>query len=512
MAELFGFEIKKKKKKDNFEKGRSFVPPTDQGGGVVTAGGHFSQYLDLSAEQLNDDAAQIRKYREIATVPECDQAITDIVSEAIIADTADPITLNMDALEQSDKIKKIFKEEFDNVLTLLSFNHYGHELFRKWYVDGRIYYHIIIDEKNPKKGILELRPIESTQITKVKELEEEIDAETGAKVVVGVNDYYIYTDENVHSSAQALKISKDAIIFCPSGLLSFKKDRVIGYLDKAIKSANQLRMMEDALLIYRIARAPERRIFYIDVGNLTKGKAEEYLRGIMNNYRNKLVYDAETGELKDERKHLSMMEDFWLPRREGGRGTEISTLPGGQNLGEIEDILYFQKKLYKSLNVPVGRLESENQFSLGRSTEISRDEVKFQRFLDRIRSKFSDVFLQALRTQLILKGIITREDWDGLTNDMTVDFAEDTYFSELKEAEMIRERINTLREVDEYVGKYYSVEYVRKHILNQTDDDIKEIDKQIAGEVEDEDDFDMDDDDSSNDSPKSPNKPNKEEE
>jgi len=496
MADLFGFEIKKKKKRDNFEKGRSFVPPTDQGGGVVTAGGHFSQYLDLSTEQLVDDAAQIRKYREIATVPECDQAITDIVSESIVSDTADPVTINMDQLEQSDKIKKIFKEEFDNVLSLFGFNHFGHEMFRRWYVDGRIYYHILIDEKNPKKGILELRPIESTQITKVKELEEEIDQETGAKVVVGVNDYYVYTDENTHSSAQALKISKDAIIFCPSGLLSYKKDRVIGHLDKAIKSANQLRMMEDALLIYRIARAPERRIFYIDVGNLTKGKAEEYLRGIMNNYRNKLVYDAESGELKDERKHLSMMEDFWLPRREGGRGTEISTLPGGQNLGEIEDIIYFQKKLYKSMNVPIGRLESEAQFSLGRSSEITRDEVKFQRFLDRIRSKFSDVFLQALRTQLILKSIITREDWDSLSNDITIDFAEDTYFSELKSAEMIRERINTLREVDEYVGKYYSIQYVRKNILGQTDDDIKEIDKQIAGEVEDDEDFDMDDESS----------------
>jgi hypothetical protein len=484
MADLFGFEIKKKKKQDTFEKGRSFVPPTDQGGGVVTAGGHFSQYLDLSAEQLSDDASQIRKYREIATVPECDQAVTDIISEAIIGDTANPILLNLDSLDQSDKIKKIFKEEFDNVLSLLSFNHYGHEMFRRWYVDGRIYYHILIDEKNPKKGILELRPIESTQITKVKEIEEEIDNDTGAKIVTGINDYYVYSDENTHSSAQALKISKDAIIFCPSGLLSFKKDRVVGHLDKAIKPANQLRMMEDALLIYRIARAPERRIFYIDVGNLTKGKAEEYLRGIMNNYRNKLVYDAETGELKDERKHLSMMEDFWLPRREGGRGTEISTLPGGQNLGEIEDIVYFQKKLYKSLNVPVGRLESENQFSLGRSTEISRDEVKFQKFLDRIRSKFSDVFMQALRTQLILKGIITREDWDSLSNDMVVDFAEDTYFSELKEAEMIRERINTLREVDEYVGKYYSVAYVRKHILNQTDDQIEDIDKQIEDEKE----------------------------
>lgn len=484
MADLFGFEIKKKNKQDTFEKGRSFVPPTDQGGGVVTAGGHFSQYLDLSAEQLSDDASQIRKYREISTVPECDQAITDIISESIVLDNATPITLNMDALDQSDKIKKIFKEEFDNVVSLLSFNRYGHEMFRKWYVDGRIYYHIIIDEKNPKKGILELRPIESTQITKVKEVEEEIDAETGAKVIVGVNDYYVYSDENTHSTEQALKISKDAIIYCPSGLLSFKKDRVVGHLDKAIKAANQLRMMEDALLIYRIARAPERRIFYIDVGNLTKGKAEEYLRGIMNNYRNKLVYDAETGELKDERKHLSMMEDFWLPRREGGRGTEISTLPGGQNLGEIEDIIYFQKKLYKSLNVPVGRLESDSQFSLGRSSEISRDEVKFQRFLDRIRSKFSDVFLQALRTQLILKGIITREDWAGLHNQLVVDFTEDTYFSELKEAEMIRERINTLREVDEYVGKYYSVAYVRKHILNQNDDEIETIDQQIEDEKE----------------------------
>ncbi len=484
MADLFGFEIKKKnKKEDTFEKGRSFVTPQDQSGGVVTAGGHFSQYLDLSAEQLSDDASQIRKYREIATVPECDQAITDIVSESIVGDSANPITLNVDSLDQSDKIKKIFKEEFANVLSLLSFNQYGHEMFRKWYVDGRIYYHILIDEKNPKKGILELRPIESTRITKVKEVIEETDPNTGAKLIAGVKDYYVYSDEGNHGD-QALKISKDAIVYVPSGLLSFKKDRVVGNLDKAIKAANQLRMMEDALLIYRIARAPERRIFYIDVGNLTKGKAEEYLRGIMNNYRNKLVYDAESGELKDERKHLSMMEDFWLPRREGGRGTEISTLPGGQNLGEIEDIVYFQKKLYKSLNVPVGRLESENQFSLGRSSEISRDEVKFQKFLDRIRSKFSDVFMQALRTQLILKGIITREDWDVLSNNMTVNFAEDTYFSELKEAEMIRERINTLREVDEYVGKYYSVSYVRKHILNQTDEEIEEIDKQIEDEKE----------------------------
>jgi len=485
MADLFGFEIKKKKKdKDTFEKGRSFVAPLDQAGGVVTAGGHFSQYLDLSTEQLHNDRVQIKKYREIATVPEVDQAITDIISESIVTDISDPIRLNLDKLEQSDKIKKIFQEEFDNVLAMLSFNDYGHDIFRKWYIDGRLYYHIIIDEANPKKGILELRPIESTQITKVKEIEEEIDPKTQAKVVVGVNDYYVYHDENTLSSAQGLKISKDAIIFVPSGLLSYKKDRVIGHLDKAIKPANQLRMMEDALLIYRIARAPERRIFYIDVGNLTKGKAEEYLRGIMNNYRNKLVYDAETGELKDTHKHLSMMEDFWLPRREGGRGTEISTLPGGQNLGEIEDILYFQKKLYKALNVPTNRLETEQTFNLGRSTEISRDEVKFQKFLDRICSKFGNVFLEALRTQLILKGIITRDDWNDLNNSMAIDFADDIYFSELKETEMMKERINTLREVDEYVGKYYSVEYVRRNILRQTDDDIEEIDKQIADEEE----------------------------
>ena len=521
MAEFFGFEIKKKdKKKEQFEKGRSFVPPADETGGVITTGGHFSQYLDLSSEQLNDDAQQIRKYREISTVPECDQAITDIISGAIVGDTANPITLNLDNLDQSDKIKKIFADEFDNVLSMLGFNNYGHEIFRKWYVDGRIYFHVIIDEKSPKKGILELRPIESTQITKVKEIEEEIDPETGAKIIVNINDYYVYQDPETHSSAQALKISKDAIIFVPSGLLSYKKDRVIGYLDKAIKPSNQLRMMEDALLIYRIARAPERRIFYIDVGNLTKGKAEEYLRGIMNNYRNKLVYDAETGELKDERKHLSMLEDFWLPRREGGRGTEISTLPGGQNLGEIEDLIYFQKKLYKSLNVPVNRLESESQFSLGRSTEITRDEVKFQKFLDKICAKFGDVFLQSLRMQLILKGIITREDWPNLQDQIYIDFGEDVYFSELKDAEMIRERVNTLREVDEFVGKYYSVNWVRKNILMQSDDDIEEIDKDIEDEKEQypDDDFDGDDGGSNggttppppDDEPTMPKKPEKE--
>jgi hypothetical protein len=484
MAEFFGFEIKRKgNKKDDFEnKGKSFVPPADESGGVITVGGHYSHYLDLSAEQLTDDSAQIKKYREISSVPECDQAISDIITGAIVGDTSEPVTLNLDDLELSDKIKKIFYEEFENVLSMLGFNNWGHEIFRKWYVDGRIYYHIIIDEKNPKKGILELRPIESTQITKVKEIEEHLDPETKVKTVIGVKDYYVYHDPEQHSSAAALKISKDSIIFVPSGLLSHKKDRVIGHLDKAIKPANQLRMMEDALLIYRIARAPERRIFYIDVGNLTKGKAEEYLRGIMNNYRNKLVYDAETGEMRDERKHLSMLEDFWLPRREGGRGTEISTLPGGQNLGEIEDIIFFQKKLYKSLNVPISRLESEAQFSLGRSTEITRDEVKFQKFLDKICSKFGDVFLQALRTQLILKGIIDKDDWADIHDKLLVQFSEDTYFSELKDAEMIRERVNTLREVDEFVGKYYSVDWVRRNILLQSDEEIKEIDKDIEKE------------------------------
>ena len=362
---------------------------------------------------------------------------------------------------------------------MLNMNWYGHDIFRRWYVDGRLYYHKIIDEKNPKNGLLELRPIDPTKIRKVRELKKEKDPKTGAEIVVGATEYFIFQNDSLGTKAQGLKIAKDAITYVTSGLLDPSRKRILSHLHKALKPVNQLRMMEDSLVIYRLARAPERRIFYIDVGNLPKGKAEEYLRNIMAKYRNKMVYDAETGDMKDDKKHMSMLEDFWLPRREGGRGTEISTLPGGENLGQIDDIEYFRKKLYKSLNVPSGRLEQENQFTLGRSTEISRDELKFQKFINRLRKKFSALFIDILKTQLILKGVVTEEEWESIRSDISIDFLKDNHFSELKDAELIRERLATLREVDEYAGRYYSVEWIRKNILMQTDEEIEDIIAQI---------------------------------
>ena len=494
MADLFGFEIKRKDDKKEQEAKKSFVAPMeDDGTGVIKAGGHFGQYVDMSGGQAKNENELIGKYREVAQYPEVDAAIEDIVNESVVVgDDNEVVNLSLDRLDQPDRIKKMIREEFDSIISLLNFSATGHDLFRRWYIDGRMYFHIVIDERNPKKGIQELRPIDPTRIRKVKEVKEEKDPKTGANIVTGVEEYYIYQDSGLNKSGQGLKISKDSILYLPSGLLSPGKDRVISYLDKAMKPANQLRMMEDALVIYRMSRAPERRVFYIDVGNLPKGKAEEYLRSIMSNYRNKMVYDAQTGEVGDDRKNMSMLEDFWLPRREGGRGTEISTLPGGENLGQIDDIVYFQKKLYKALNVPSSRLEQEAQFSLGRTSEITRDEVKFARFVAKLRNKFSDMFYQALKIQLVLKGIATREDWNWMRSDISIDFKQESYFAELKEAEILRERINTLRELDEYVGKYYSVQYVRRNILMQTDEEVEEIDKQIEdekGKYDDEEDF-----------------------
>ena len=398
----------------------------------------------------------------------------------------------MDELKASDKVKSAIKTEFENVISLLHFNAYSHDIFRKWYIDGRLPYHVIIDQANPKKGIKELRYIDPTKLRKIKEIETEKDPKTGANIIKKSEEYFLFQDSNMAGNDQGLKISPDSIAYVTSGMLDPSRKRILSHLQKAIKPTNQLRMMEDSLVIYRISRAPERRIFYIDVGNLPKGKAEEYLKNIMGQYRNKLVYDASTGDIKDDRKHMSMLEDFFLPRREGGRGTEISTLPGGENLGQIDDIIYFQKKLYKSLNVPANRLEQESGFNLGRSTEISRDEVKFKKFLDRLRKRFSDLFLQLLRTQCLLKGIVTKDDWSKFKEDIAFDFIEDNYFSELKEAEILRERFEMLSQMDEYVGKYVSNEWIRKTVLRQSDDEIAEIKKQIAaerksGEIEDED-------------------------
>ena len=497
MAELFGFELKRKEQNKEDAKRKSFVAPLEDDGSsyVQAAGGHFGQYVDLDGGQASNEADQIRRYRETASQPECDAAIEDIINEAIVSDSSSaPVDLITDDLDQPDNIKKLIREEFESIVELLQFNHYGHEIFRRWYVDGRLFYHLIVDEKNPKKGILEVRPIDPTKIRKVKEIEKEKDPATGAEVVKKVDEYYLYQDTALVKSNQGVKISKDAIQYTTSGLLDPSRTKVLSYLQKAIKPVNQLRMMEDSLVIYRLSRAPERRIFYIDVGNLPKGKAEEYLKNIMNSYRNKLVYDANTGEVKDDRKHMSMLEDFWLPRREGGRGTEITTLPGGENLGQIDDIIYFQKKLYKSLNVPVNRLDQESQFSLGRSTEISRDEVKFQKFVNRLRKKFSWLFLDLLKMQLVLKGIITEADWRVIREQIVVDYIRDSHFSELKEAEVMRERLGMLTELDQYVGTYFSVEWVRKNVLMQSDEDIEQMKEQMqterdSGEIPDEDDL-----------------------
>ena len=483
MADFFGFEIKRKDQEKQERARASFVAPMDEDegiGNVINAGGHYGQYVDINGDQTKSEKELILKYRDISHQTECDAAVEDIINEAIVSDDeSSPVTLIMDDLDQPDRIKKMMTEEFNHVLNMLNMNWYGHDIFRRWYVDGRLYYHKIIDEKNPKNGLLELRPIDPTKIRKVRELKKEKDPKTGAEIITGATEYFIFQNDSLGTKAQGLKIAKDAITYVTSGLLDPSRKRILSHLHKALKPVNQLRMMEDSLVIYRLARAPERRIFYIDVGNLPKGKAEEYLRNIMAKYRNKMVYDAETGDMKDDKKHMSMLEDFWLPRREGGRGTEISTLPGGENLGQIDDIEYFRKKLYKSLNVPSGRLEQENQFSLGRSTEISRDELKFQKFINRLRKKFSVLFIDILKTQLILKGVVTEEEWESIRSDISIDFLKDNHFSELKDAELIRERLATLREVDEYAGRYYSVEWIRKNILMQTDEEIEDIITQI---------------------------------
>jgi hypothetical protein len=507
--ELFGYQITKKVGSKELKKEKevvSFAPkPEDDGvSSTVAAGGYYGQYVDLDGTASSNDRDLIIKYREAAQQPECDSAISDIVDAAIAsANNGAPAELILNDLDQPDSIKKKIAEEFDNVLSLYKFNKTGENLFRKWYIDGRVYFHVIIDEKNPKRGILELRPIESLFMKKIKEVKKVTDTKTDVAIQKVVNEYYVYSEDYSGSGAgvvgsgsqgsvSGVKISKEAIINVTSGLLDATQKRVVSYLHKALKPVNQLRMMEDSLVMYRYSRAPERRIFYIDVGNLPKGKAEEYVQGIMNKYRNKLVYDAQTGDIKDDRRHMSMLEDFWLPRREGGRGTEITTLPGGENLGQIDDILFFQKKLYKTLNVPITRLDSEDSFNLGRASEISRDEVKFQKFIDRIRKKFSNILIEALRIQLILKGIISQSEWEEIVEDISIDFLEDNYFAELKENEILKERIDMLDSLSDHIGKFYSTKWIRNNILRQTDEDIDRINKEISSEGDDREDGDID--------------------
>lgn len=482
---LFGFEIKKADSEDPKKK-PSIVPARDDdGAGYVTASGsHYGQYLNIDGDDAKDLYQLIMKYRGVSTHPEVDMAIEDITSEAISgSQDKQCVDITLDNVEASDSIKNQIKEEFDNIYSMLDFGEYGHDIFRRWYVDGRIFHHLVVDEKNLKQGIQEVRPIDAAKMRKVKQVKSKKDPVTGAKIIEKVDEYFIYQEKpTMGNQSSGIKLTEDAVSYVTSGLLNEDRKKVVSYLHKALKPINQLRMMEDAVVIYRLARAPERRMFYIDVGNMPRGKAEQYMKDIMSRYRNKLVYDASTGEIRDDRKHMSMLEDFWLPRREGGRGTEISSLPGGQNLGEIEDIVYFQKKLYRSLNVPVNRLEQESQFSLGRSNEITRDEVKFQKFIDRLRKRFSHLFHGILKKQLILKGICTEEDWNNWKNNIVIDYIKDNHFSELRDAELLRERVQMLDQVQNYVGEFFSKEWIWKNILQLSDEDMKQMQKEIQGE------------------------------
>jgi len=483
--ELFGFQLGRKE-----EAGpsiQSFAPPAAMDGALdVNEGGAFGTTVDLDGTSKTESAL-ITKYREMARQSECDKAIDDVCNEAIVFDDKQgSVKVVMDDVDLPDAIKKRVIEEFDILLGLLEFNTRGYDTFRRWYVDGRMYYHIMIDAKNTKSGIQELRYVDPRTIKKMRVEKRDSDMVSGSREVVAkkYSEFYVYSPKGVQTGQQGVKISTDSIAYVHSGLLDEANKMVLGHLDKAVKPLNQLRMLEDATVIYRLARAPERRIFYIDVGNLPKAKAEQYLRDMMVKHKNKLVYDANTGAVNDSRKHLTMLEDYWLPRREGSSGTEITTLPGGQNLGEMDDVQYFRRKMYESLNVPVSRLESDGQFNLGRSSEITRDELKFSKFVGRLRNRFAELFTILLEKQLLLKGVISRSEWVEMKQTIKFDFIEDNHFAELKNSEVLRERLSLLQDVDQYAGQYYSKQWIRKNILFQTDEDIEQMD----GEIEDEDD------------------------
>ena len=474
---LFGFEFKRKSIETN-KKPVSFAPDNEDGAYEISpTGGYFGQYMDLGGDKFQSDKELIMKYRQISQYPEVDMAIEDICNEAITDESGIIVKLNLDALDQKDSVKELIMEEFERILSLTNFSMTAYDTFRRWYIDGRLFYHVVINESKPDAGIIELRQIDPTKIRKIKEVEKVKDPKTGAELQKEGKEYYLYQDEVMVNNSEGLKINPDAIIQVNSGLLNEERNKVVGYLNKALKPLNQLSMMEDSLVIYRISRAPERRIFYIDVGNLPKGKAEEHLNNTMNKYRNKIVYDPTTGNIKDEKVHRNVMEDFWLPRREGGRGTEITTLPGGQNLGEIEDIQYFQNKLYRALNIPMSRLSEGDAFSVGRSSEITRDELKFQKFIDRCRGKFSTLFYEALKRQLILKKIIVPSDWVNIREDIVVEYSRDNYYAELKDGEILKERIEMVQMMDEYIGMFWSKDWIRRNILKLTDEDIKQIAK-----------------------------------
>lgn len=490
--ELFGFEIKRKEETQNLP---SFAPELkDDGAVVVAAGGQYGTYVDLDGT-VRTEAELVTKYREMAQQPEIDGAVDDITNDAIVNEEGQKIVeVILDDLKIANNVKKAITAEFDNILNLLDFNSYSYDIFRKWYIDGRLYYHVIIDEQSVNDGIKELRYIDPRKIRKVREVTKKRDKTdpTNQTVIQKTNaEYFIYNDRGFQARAGAqaamsgtngLRIAKDSIIHVVSGLTDRDGTMVLSYLHKAIKPLNQLRALEDATLIYRLTRAPERLIFYVDVGNLPKMKAEEYLRDMMTRYKNRLVYDATTGEIRDDRKFMTMTENYWLPRREGARGTEITTLQAGQNLGELEDVKYFQKRLFKALNVPFTRMEPESTFSLGRAAEITREEVKFQRFIDRLRQRFSMLFLSCLEKQLIMKKIMTPEDWNELSKQVKFKYAKDIFFAELKETEVLNDRLNTLNNIAPYAGKYFSHTWIRKNVLKQTDEDMEEIDAEIESE------------------------------
>lgn len=477
--QIFGFEILKKKQ----EELKSVVQPDNDDGAVnlsSNAAAYYSQVVDMDTNIKNENEL-IKRYREISLFPEVDEAITEIVNEAISYDEDhEPVKLDLSKLKLSDSIKAKINDEFHAVLELLNFKEKGYEIFHKWYVDGRLYYLINLDPQSPRKGIQSLQKIDARKIRKVRNIEKGVDKKTGLEVIQKIDEYFIYNEKGIGgSTANGIKLSLDSVVYVPSGFIDENTNIVLSYLHKAIKPANQLKMMEDAVVIYRISRAPERRIFYIDVGNLPKVKAEQYVTDIMNKYRSKVVYDANTGEVRDDRKFMSMLEDFWMPRREGGKGTEITTLPGGQNLGQMEDVDYFKQKLYQSLNVPISRLQPNQNFSLGRSNEVTRDELKFMKFIDRLRNKFSVLILDCLRIQLIAKNIIVPEDWDKIKNYLNIKWTVDNNFTELKQTELYQNRFAALQLVDPYVGKWFSPQWVQKNILKFTEEEIEQIDKDM---------------------------------
>lgn len=520
---LFGYEIIRKDEKENVENKKSFIDPNSDDGSVnvtaSSASGFFgSTLLDLEGT-AKSEADVINKYRQMEQHAEVAKAIDDIANEAIVvSEDRRVVDINLDDTELSNKIKKVVSEEFQEVLNLLDFSNKGYDIFIRWYVDGRIRYHTVLDESNRSSGIQELRFVDPRKLRKIKEIEKKKDTETNTILKRVKNEYWIYNDKgfgtnagkttesSIDATVKGTQIAKDAIVEATSGILNENNTVVLSHLHKAIKPYNQLRMLEDAVVIYMLARAPERRVFYIDVGNLPKAKAEQYLRDMMVKHKNRLVYDSSSGEIRDDRRHMSMLEDFWLPRREGGRGTEIDTLQGGDGLSGIEFIEYFQKNLYKALNVPITRMDNEANFTLGRASEVTRDEVKFSKFIARLRARFSMLFDDIMERQLILKGVMTYEEWQEIKNQIRYDFQQDNHFQELKESEIIRERFATLRDMEEYVGQYISKEWVRKHVLFMTDDEIKEIDKQIEAEKAAEED-EMGDEDTNADSPDTPQEP-----